>query len=151
MAAAHWQEPRKPLPPYAETPGLKKLSTAYVSPLSMVHSVPLLLKLTLKLGIKSKIWVPFLHHGEWDAVLPMRGDIRHPLLLECFITFLIHIRHMWGPSVNRYEPHMVHTVQFLPGWTLKLRTKCKLLGTLSAPRMGWCTSRRDMHCFWSIV
>ena len=64
---------------------------------------------------------------------------RHPLLLKCLITFLRYIMMILGAPDRLYNPHMVHTVSFLPKITLIFHHKYQLLGTLSAWEMGcWC-------------
>ena len=67
------------------------------------------------------------------------GKESYPLLLECFIIFIWCTTKVGNASDTKYELLMVHMVSFLLGRTLKLQTKCQILGTLSAQEIGWCT------------
>ena len=73
---------------------------------------------------------------------------RHPLLLKYIITFFRCVRKIRRASDNSFDPLVVHIVSFLPRLTLKLHLKCWILGSLSALKMGWYTSRIGIHCCW---
>ena len=49
----------------------------------------------------------------------MYSNERHPLLLECFITFPGYIRVIGGASDSIYKHIMVNTISLLPKITLK--------------------------------
>ena len=53
-------------------------------------------------------------------------------------------------SDSIYEPLVIHTMQFLPRLTLKLHTKCPILGTLSAQEIKSCIVSSHIHCYWSV-
>ena len=76
------------------------------------------------------------------------NDKGHPLLLECFITFLGLISKMRWVSDIIYKLLVVHMVSFLPRLTLKFYTNFQISGILSAWERGWSATRRDTHCCW---
>ena len=49
------------------------------------------------------------------------------------------ISHLW-----------VSPCHFLAKWALKLHTKCQMLDTLSVWHIGWCITRKDIHCLWIV-
>ena len=71
---------------------------------------------------------------------------RHTLLFKCLITLLRCIRMIRTAFASIYNPHMVHTLSFLPKLTLKFNQKYQLLGTPSVREMGCCVARRGNHC-----
>ena len=76
--------------------------------------------------------------------------VRHPLLLDCLI--ILHgctWKMTWASDYN-YKALADHMVPFLPMSTFKLYSKCKISGTLSAWKMGWCNERGDIQCLWSV-
>ena len=75
---------------------------------------------------------------------------RHPLLLECFITFLRCIIMIGRASDIIKKLLMVYTVSFLHKITLKSDAKYQFLGNLSTQEMGYNTIRRDIHCCLSV-
>ena len=70
---------------------------------------------------------------------------RHPLLLECPITFLRYVKMIERAFDSINEPPMVHNVSFLPTTNLKFHAKFQFSGTLSAKGMLCCATRRGMH------
>ena len=74
----------------------------------------------------------------------------HPLLLNCFMTFLGYIKMFRHPSDIIHEPHMVQTMLLLPRWTLKVHTKYLIFASLSAQNMRWYTIRKGINCCWNI-
>ena len=75
------------------------------------NTVLFLMILTLKLCIKYLIWgtLPVPAH---EMGVPC-DEVRHPLLLKWFITFLWCISKVWGASDSIYKPLIVHIVSFL--------------------------------------
>ena len=66
----------------------------------------------------------------------MRCKESYPLLLECFIIFIWSTKKAGNASDTIYELLMVYMVSIQLGRTLKLQTKCQILGTLSAQGNG---------------
>ena len=75
---------------------------------------------------------------------------RHTLLLKWSIASLMCRRKMDVAIDSIYPPLVVHIVSILQGSTLKLHTKCKVWGTLSAWERGCCAAQRDIHCCWIV-
>ena len=75
---------------------------------------------------------------------------RLPLLLKYFITFFRRIHLVGGASISIYKTLMVHIMFFLLKITLKCHAKCKISGTLSAQKRGYCPASRDRYCCLSI-
>ena len=71
---------------------------------------------------------------------------RHPLLLSCFVTFLMSISVIARAPDSIYEPLMAYTIYFLSTITVKSSTVYQILGTLSARALGCSAARRDIHC-----
>ena len=85
-----------------------------------------------------------LSNWKWDDVLYKE---RHPLLLECFITFLRCIRKMEGAADSICEP-LKYGSQCAITSEVDSQTGYKIqdLGTLSTPRrMGCCTAHERRH------
>ena len=74
---------------------------------------------------------------------------RYPLRQECSIIFHKCIMKIARASDIISKPIMVHTIPFWLMLTLKLHTKSRIFGTLSAHVMRWCTEMRYIHCCWS--
>ena len=75
---------------------------------------------------------------------------RHPLLLECFLTFPQYISIIRGTFDNIWKPLIVHIISFLPIANIKFHAKYQIVSTLSEHEMGWCVTRRDIHCCLSV-
>jgi len=70
---------------------------------------------------------------------------RYPLLLKWFIIFLRYTSKVGGASDSIYKPLIVHVMPFLPRLTLKLHAKYQIWGTLSARKLGYRATMRDIH------
>ena len=75
---------------------------------------------------------------------------RQPLLLECFLTFPQYISIIRGTFDNIWKPLIVHIISFLPITNIKFHAKYQIVSTLSEHEMGWCVTRRDIHCCLSV-
>ena len=62
----------------------------------------------------------------WNGVLCCTE--RHPLLLECFITFPCYVRGIEGTSDSIYKPLSIHIVSLLPITNPKFHAKHPILG-----------------------
>ena len=75
----------------------------------------------------------------------------HPLLLKYRKPFMACMRKLrWASDDIIYMPNVVYFVRFPLKFTLNLHPKYVILGTLSAWEMGWCATRRDIHCCMSV-
>ena len=75
----------------------------------------------------------------------------HPLLLKYRKPFMACMRKLrWASDDIIYMPNVVYFVWFPLKFTLNLHPKYMILGTLSAWEMGWCATRRDIHCCMSV-
>ena len=74
----------------------------------------------------------------------------HPLLLKYRKPFMACMRKLRWASDIIYMPNVVYFVRFSLKFTLNLHPKYVILGTLSAWEMGWCATRRDIHCCMSV-
>ena len=74
----------------------------------------------------------------------------HPLLLKYRKPFMACMRKLRWASDIIYMPNVVYFVRFPLKFTLNLHPKYVILGTLSAWEMGWCATRRDIHCCMSV-
>ena len=68
------------------------------------------------------------------------------LLLMWSITALRCITLIGRPSTTICKHLMVYIMSFLPKTTIKFHAKYHISGTLSARKMQWCATRRDIHC-----
>ena len=93
----------------------------------MVHTVSFLLKTILKCHAKYQI----LRHHVMTGNGMLCCNERHPLLLECVITFLGYTELFGQASDSIYKLLMVNIVSFLPTTNLNFHTKCQISGTLS--------------------
>ena len=74
----------------------------------------------------------------------------HPLLLKCLINFLRYIRVVRRALDRLYITHMVHTMSFLKN-SLLILCKISAFGhPLCIWEMGFCATRRDIHCCSSV-
>ena len=68
------------------------------------------------------------------------------LLLMWSITAIRCITKIGRPSTTICKHLMVYIMSFLPKTTIKFHAKYHISGTLSARKMQWCATRRDIHC-----
>ena len=73
-------------------------------------------------------------------------NMTHPLLVEYFITFFPWNRMLGRALDSIYKPLMIYTVLFLSKTTFKFHAKYHILDTLLVLDMGYCETRRGIHC-----
>ena len=112
----------------------------------MSNTMSLLQKMSLNYHAKYRIMGTLsAQRMDWCTVKEI-----HPLLLECFITFLRCIKGITDDSDSIYKHLIANTMSFLSKTTLKFHAKYQILGTRSAWDMGCCSAKRDIQCWWSV-
>lgn len=113
----------------------------------VVHAMSFLPRSTLKLQSKCQIWGTLSSQGVGCFAA---RRYTYPLLLKCFVPFLICIKNMEETPVSICNSLIDYIALFLSMLTLKLHTKCQIWGIFPSQRMGWCPVRRGIHCCWSV-
>ena len=113
----------------------------------VVHAMSFLPRSTLKLQSKYQIWGTLSSQGVGCFAA---RRYTYPLLLKCFVPFLICIKNMEETPVSICNSLIDYIALFLSMLTLKLHTKCQIWGIFPSQRMGWCPVRRGIHCCWSV-
>ena len=96
----------------------KTSGSIYIYKFLLVHAMPFLPWLSLKLHTKCHIWGTL-----WSQEMGCYDKERNPLLLKCLMTFLRYTKEMGWTSCSIYKLLIVYILPYLLWWTLKLHTK----------------------------
>ena len=104
--------------------------------------------LTLKLHTKCQsFWYP-LSNSMANGMMCYKE--RHTFFVKCFQTILRCTSQMRGASHSICLHIMGLDVPFSTDTNSQITPKIPDLGTRSIWQMGWCTTRSNNHCLWSV-